>query len=56
MSEFDKMAQSWFLEFLNDWLTWDAFASAKGVELDLACAMVEHGKKIHEVLTTPSES
>ena len=56
MTDFDKMAESWYLEFLNDYLTWDAFASAKGVERHLAFAMVEHGKFVHDLVTTPSGS
>lgn len=37
-----------YLEYVNDFLTIEAFASYKGISEALAIAIVQHGQFIHE--------
>ena len=48
MTNTEQFLKSFFLEFLNDYLTIDHFAEHKGITPAVAQTMVNEGKRIHE--------
>ena len=48
MTNTEQFLKTFYLEFLNDYLTIDHFAEHKGITPETAKTMVNEGKVIHE--------
>jgi hypothetical protein len=46
--QLDDLAVNWYLEFVNDYLTYEKFAEHKGISVKAAKVVIEDGKKINE--------